>query len=137
MRYLGVDLGSKTMGISISDELGIIASNKGTIRFTSLDDAYELLYDEVRQYNNCEVVFGLPLNLDGSESDRSKLTREFANNFSSKYNIPVHYQDERLSTVEAERMLIDNNFSRKKRKKVIDSIASVIILESFLNKKRG
>lgn len=135
MRYLGLDYGSRTLGVSVSDELGIIASNIKTIRYESEEKLFEELSLIINEYDIKEFVLGLPLNLNGTESVRSALTREFGNRLEKKFNIKVNYQDERFTTTEAERLLIQNNTSRLKRKKVIDSIAAVLILQTFLDRK--
>ncbi len=137
MRYLGLDYGNKTLGVSVSDETALIASNVKTIRYNNKDELIRELTKVISEYKVDELVLGLPLNLNGTESDRSRLTKEFGCELEKVFNMKVNYQDERLSTTEAEKMLINNKTRRKNRKKVIDSIAAVIILESFLDKIRG
>lgn len=130
-----MDYGSKTLGLSISDFTGMLAGPYKTLRYDNLD---ELLL-EVKEIINEEkieaIVLGNPLNLDGSLSDRSKETFIFKERLEKMFNLDVFMQDERLSTVEAERLLISNNTRRKKRKKVIDKIAAVIILQAYLDRK--
>lgn len=135
MRYLGMDLGSKTLGLSISDKLGILANPYLLIRYDNYDELLEKVSKIILDEGVEAIVLGNPLNLDGSISDRTKETLVFKKKLEDMFNIKVYMQDERLSTVEAERMLISNNTSRKKRKKVIDKIAAVIILQSFLDRK--
>lgn len=136
MRYLGLDLGSKTLGVAISDPLGIIASSVGIIRH---NEEYDRLIEEVRKIvlerGVDKIVLGLPKNMNNTIGPRGKLSQEFKEKLSSTLNIEVFLEDERLSTKEAENILIKNDTSRKKRKKVIDSMAAVIILQSFLDKK--
>ena len=136
MVYLGLDLGSKTLGISISDRTSTIATSLEVIRYTNYDELFSRL-DEIVYIKKVDAfVLGNPLNLDGSESTRSKLTLEFKSLLESRYPTKeVFMQDERLSTVEAERMLISNDTKRKKRKKVIDKIAATIILQAYLDKR--
>ena len=135
MIYLGLDLGSKTLGLSISDRTATIATSLDVIRYETEDELMRKLEDVV---NNCNVdafVLGNPKNLDGSLSKRSEITLEFRDKLISKFNKEVIMQDERLSTVEAERMLINNNTKRKNRKKVIDKIAATIILQAYLDRR--
>ena len=136
MRYLGLDLGTKTLGLSISDKTGLIATNYGVLRH---DNDYDLLIvllkDIIIKEGIDALVLGFPKNMDNSIGPRAQIALEFKEKLEKEFNIPVYMQDERLTTVQAENMLISNDTSRKKRKEVIDSIAAVIILESFLDGK--
>ena len=138
MVYLGLDLGSKTCGVSISDKTSTIASSVEVIRYNQIDELL-LCLDEIIYTRNVDaIVLGNPLNLDGSMSKRSEITLEFKKLLESRYPTKeVFMQDERLSTVEAERMLISNETRRKNRKKVIDKIAATIILQAFLDKRKN
>lgn len=135
MTYLGLDLGSKTCGIAISDRTGLIASSLEVIRYEDYDELINKLNNIVISRNVDAFVLGNPKNLDGSLSKRSEITLEFKKILEDKFKLDVIMQDERLSTVEAERMLISNDTKRKKRKKVIDKIAATIILQSFLDRR--
>lgn len=136
MRYLGLDLGTKTLGLSISDKTGIIATNYGVLKHNEeYDLLIELLKDIIDKEQVEAFVLGYPKNMDNSIGKRAEIALEFKDKLEKAYNIPVYMQDERLSTVQAENMLISNDTSRKKRKKVIDSVAAVIILQSFLDGK--
>lgn len=135
MTYLGLDLGSKTCGIAISDRTGLIASSLEVIRYENYDELINKLNNIVISRNVDAFVLGNPKNLDGSLSKRSEITLEFKKILEDKFKLDVIMQDERLSTVEAERMLISNDTKRKKRKKVIDKIAATIILQSFLDRR--
>jgi len=137
MIYLGLDLGSKTLGLSISDKTATIASTLDVIRYNNEDELFNKLDVIVNKYNIDEFVLGNPLNLDGSLSKRSEITLEFKDKLINRYNKKVNMQDERLSTVEAENLLISNNTKRKNRKKVIDKIAASIILDSFLSRRKN
>ncbi len=137
MIYLGLDLGSKTLGLSVSDRTGTIASSLEVIRYNSEEELFNRLDNVVKEKNVDSFVLGNPKNLDGSLSKRSEITLEFKDKLVNRYNKEVIMQDERLSTVEAERMLIDNNTKRKNRKKVIDKIASTIILQSYLDRRNN
>lgn len=135
MTYLGLDLGSKTCGIAISDRTGLIASSLEVIRYDDYDELVNKLNNIVISRNVDAFVLGNPKNLDGSLSKRSEITLEFKKMLEDRFKLNVIMQDERLSTVEAERMLISNDTKRKNRKKVIDKIAATIILQSYLDRR--
>ena len=135
MTYLGLDLGSKTCGVSISDRTGLIASSLEVIRYESNDELISRLRSIIEEKKVDAIVLGNPKNLDGSLSKRSEITLEFKDALEGEFGLQVFMQDERLSTVEAERMLISNNTKRKNRKKVIDKIAATIILQSYLDRR--
>ncbi len=135
MIYLGLDLGSKTLGVAISDRTGIIASSLDVIRYSNYEELLDELEKIVILRKVDAFVLGNPLNLDGSISKRSEITFEFKKLLEERFNKEVYLQDERLSTVEAERMLISNDTKRKNRKKVIDKIAATIILQGFLDRR--
>ena len=135
MTYLGLDLGSKTCGIAISDRTGLIASSLEVIRYDDYDELVNKLNNIVISRNVDAVVLGNPKNLDGSLSKRSEITLEFKKILEDRFKLNVIMQDEILSTVEAERMLISNDTKRKNRKKVIDKIAATIILQSYLDRR--
>ena len=137
MTYLGLDLGSKTCGIAISDITGLIATSLEVIRYNDYDELINKLNNIVISRNVDAFVLGNPKNLDGSLSKRSEITLEFKDLLLKKFNMEVIMQDERLSTVEAERMLISNNTKRKNRKQVIDKIAATIILQSYLDRRNN
>lgn len=137
MTYLGLDLGSKTCGIAISDRTGLIATSLEVIRYNDYDELINKLNNIVISRNVDAFVLGNPKNLDGSLSKRSEITLEFRDILLNKFNMEVIMQDERLSTIEAERMLISNNTKRKNRKKVIDKIAATIILQSYLDRRNN
>ena len=136
MIYLGLDLGSKTLGVSISDRTSTIASSLEVIRYNDMENLLNRLDEIVILKKVDAFILGNPLNLDGSVSKRSEETLEFKKILESRYpNKEVILQDERLSTVEAENLLISNNTRRKNRKKVIDKIAATIILQAYLDKR--
>lgn len=136
MRYLGLDLGSKTLGMALSDEKGIIAMSYQIIRH---NEEYERLVEEVKKVvldkKIDKIVLGFPKNMDNSVGYKGELSIEFKKRLESKLNIEVILQDERLTTRQVENVLIQNDTSRKKRKKVIDSLAAVVILQSYLDRK--
>jgi len=136
MRYLGLDLGSKTLGISISDASGLIASSYTIIRH---DEEYEKLIGEIKKIIDekkvDKIVLGLPKNMNGTIGPKGELSYKFKKMLEDNTGLEVFLEDERLSTKEANNLLIRNDTSRKKRKKVIDSMAATIILQSYLDKK--
>lgn len=134
MRYLGLDYGSKTLGVSISDETSLIASTLKTINYKKDEELLKELEKIIKEYNVKEIILGLPLNMNGTNSVRGAETFEFKRKIEKYLKVKVHLQDERLSTVEAENLLILGNVRRKNRKKVIDAIAAVIILQTFLDR---
>ena len=139
MRYLGLDLGTRTLGISVSDTTKTIASALKTIRFNEND--YESLIPELEklidEYQISKIVLGLPKNMNNSLGERSLTTIEFQKLLINKLNIEVILQDERLTTVEATNYMLEADISRKKRKKKIDSLAANIILQTYLDKEKG
>ena len=137
MRYLGLDYGAKTLGVSISDETGTIASTLKTIRYSDDSELLLELDKIIKEFNIKEVVLGLPLNMNGTTSVRGAETYSFKTKIEKNLKVKVHLQDERLSTVEAEKVLIGSHVRRNNRKKVIDSMAAVIILQTFLDKGSG
>ena len=138
MRYLGLDLGTRTLGIAISDKTGFIASTLKTIRFENDND---VLLEEIKKIVVDEkidgIVLGLPRNMNYSIGERGDVTIQFQKKLEKYLNMKVDLQDERLSTKEATNYLLEADLSRKKRKKHVDSLAAVIILQTYLDKKKG
>lgn len=139
MKYLGLDLGTRTVGIAISDLTKTIATSYTTIRFE--ENNYESILPQIKEIVINEkiekIILGLPKNMNNSIGDRALTTMNFKKNLSQYLNIEVILQDERLSTVEANHYLLDADLSRKKRKKKIDSVAANIILQTYLDKEKG
>ena len=136
MRTMGLDVGSKNIGVAISDELGITGQSVATLRRSSLRADLAALRALIGQHAVSRAVVGLPLNMDGSEGPMAQASREFGNALSKDAGIPVEYWDERLSTVAAERVLLEADVSRRKRREVVDSIAAAIILPGWLDAHR-
>ena len=136
-RYLGLDLGTKTLGISISDTTHTIATALKTIRFNENDYPLNELESIINEYNISKIVLGLPKNMNNTMGDRCETTINFKEKLINLFNIEVVLQDERLTTVEATNYMLEANLSRKKRKKKIDSLAANIILQTYLDKERG
>ena len=131
---LGLDVGSKTIGIAVSDTTWIIASARQTIwRGKFRDDAAELLAI-AEQLKACGFIVGLPLNMDGSQGPRAQSTRAFVRNLAALTPLPIDVWDERLSTAAAERVLLEADTSRKRRAEVIDKTAAAYILQGALDR---
>lgn len=137
MRYLGLDLGSRTLGVAISDKTGLIASSLEVIRH---EEEYDRLLDEVKnlvsELGVEAVVLGFPKNMNNTIGPKGELSLEFKEKLEKILSIPVYLQDERLSTKSALDTLIKGDVSRKNRKKVVDSVAATIILQSFLDRRK-
>lgn len=129
-----MDLGTKTLGLATSDKLGIIASPYKLIRFNDINLLIEELLEIILKEKIEVLVLGYPKNMDNSLGFAVKRTMDFKELLQSKCNLPFHLIDERLSTVEAENMLIEANVSRKKRKNIIDEVSASIILDTYLRK---
>ena len=136
MRYLGLDLGSRTLGVAVSDKTGIIASNVKTIHHNEdYDDLVQDVCDLVREYEVDAIVLGFPKNMNDTIGPKGELSIDFKGKLESVLEIPIYLQDERLSTKSATDMLISGNVSRKKRKGVVDSVAATIILQTYLDRR--
>lgn len=139
MRYLGLDLGSKTLGISISDTTNTIASVYTTLRFSednNLDTLDEL--KKIIEDNNITIlVLGLPKNMNNTLGPRALITLEYKEKLEQELNIEVILYDERLTSVISNNVLIDADISRKKRKKKVDGMAAVIILQGYLDRRNN
>ncbi|QHA01895.1 Holliday junction resolvase RuvX [Dehalobacter restrictus] len=132
---MGLDLGEKTIGVAMSDPLGITAQGVEVIRRTKKEKEREELARLIREYEVDEIVLGYPKNMNGTLGERAKLTEVFAEELREGYLLPVKLWDERLSTIGAQRALLEADLSRAKRKKVIDKMAAVFILQGYLNSK--
>jgi putative Holliday junction resolvase len=137
-RLLGLDLGSKTIGLAISDSGLVVASPLDTIRRQRFTADATALIALIAERGVGGLVLGLPKNMDGSEGPRAQSTRQFATNLLEKIDIPIALWDERLSTAEVERVLIDEaDMTRKRRGQVIDKMAAGVILQGFLDYLRN
>ena len=134
-RKMGLDLGDVNIGIAFSDPLGMFASGFINYRRQSLEQDLQYIADLVKEKDVDTIVVGLPKNMDGTDGVRVEFTYKFCDNLKNYVTVPIVYQDERLSTVSAEKMLISADVSREKRKKVIDKVAASIILRNYLDKK--
>ncbi len=135
MRKLALDVGDVRIGLALSDITGIIASGYETYTRKGVPQDYEYIRDFIIKNSVDGVVLGLPVNMDGSEGPRVRITRQFGEELKEFIpNIPMTFLDERLTTVQAERMLIDGGVRREKRKKVIDKVAATLILQAYLDR---
>jgi putative Holliday junction resolvase len=135
-RLIGIDVGSKTLGLALSDATRSIASGLVTLRRSRLADDLRQLLDLIEKHGVGGFVVGLPLNLDGSEGPRAQATRAFARNLAKATPLPVLYWDERLTTVAAERALLEADLSRRRRAEVVDKVAATLILQGALDRMR-
>ena len=139
MRYLGLDLGSKTLGIAISDRTNTIASIYKTIFFK--EDDYNSLIPEliniVKEEDISVIVLGFPKNMDNTIGTRAEITLEFKKKLEDSIGIKVELMDERLTSVIANNVLIGADVSRRKRKKKVDGMAALLILQSYIDRKRN
>ena len=137
MKYLGLDLGSRTLGLAISDALGMFARAYDTLRFE--DDDYDYAINET--INICkkeginEIVLGNPKHMNGDEGIRSQISYDFKKKIEEKSDIKVHLLDERLTTVRVDKAMLMGNMSRQKRHQKKDEMAAVVILQDFLDSK--
>lgn len=133
---MGLDLGTKTIGVAVADELGITAQGLPTLRRSGLRRDLEGLRAVVNAYQVTHAVIGLPLNMDGSEGPRAKDARAFAARLQQELEISTELWDERLTTVAAQRALLEADVSRKRRREVVDQVAATLILQGWLDAKR-
>lgn len=132
-RLLGLDLGSKTIGIALSDVLRTVATPMETIKRVKFTKDAERLLTIIAEQKIGGLVLGLPKNMDGSEGRRCQSTRQFAKNMEEKIDIPICFWDERLSTVAVTRTLIEADTSRKRRSELVDKLAAAYILQGVLD----
>lgn len=138
MRTMGLDVGSKTIGVAISDALGWTAQGIETVKINEAIGEFglERLGELIKQYEVSHIVVGYPKNMNNSIGPRAEASERFAAMLEEAYSIPVVLWDERLTTMAAEKMLISADVSRKNRKKVIDKMAAVMILQGYLDFKK-
>ncbi len=135
MKYLGLDLGTKRLGLAISDQLGMIAIPYKVISYNEINELIPQINDIINQERIGKIILGLPKNMNNTMGSSALMAIEFKNLLIEKTNLEVIMIDERLSTVEANNYLIDGDYRRNKRKKIIDAIAASIILDSYLRRK--
>ncbi len=137
MRYLGLDLGTKTIGLALSDQTGLIASSYAILRHDNHpQECMDQLLEVIAKEEVGILVLGYPKNMNNTLGPRAEATLEFKKLLEQQTKLPVELEDERLTTKVAEQTLIEANTRRKKRKQVIDAVAATIILQSYLDKRR-
>lgn len=134
MRKMGLDLGERNIGVALSDSLALTAQPLKVIKRSA--EEFAELAEIIRDYEVSEIVVGYPKNMNGTLGERAHAAEEFARLLERKFRIPVKLWDERLSTVAAERSLLEADLSRAKRKKVIDKMAAVFILQGYLDSQK-
>ena len=137
MRTMGLDLGSKTLGVAVSDAMGWTAQGIETIKINEAtkDFGIKRLGEIIQEHEVSKIVLGFPKNMNGTIGPRGQASQDFAVYLEKKFNLPVFLWDERLTTMAAERVLLEADVSRSKRKKVIDKMAAVMILQGFLDRQ--
>ena len=136
MRTMGLDIGSHTIGVAISDELGITAQGIKTIKRKSKEEDFKEINAIIGQFEINKIVVGLPKNMDGTLGKQAEIVFQWIKTCKDKTHLPMVTWDERLSTVGASKVLLEADLSRSKRKKVIDKLAAVLILQGYLDKHR-
>lgn len=136
MRVLGLDIGDRRVGIAVSDETGTIAGPHGvyTRRYAPEDAAY--LAQLAQDVGSTAIVAGLPLNMDGTEGEQARKTRELAEAVAERSGLPLHYVDERLTSVEADRAMVEGGLSRRRRRGHRDALSAVLLLQEWLGSQR-
>jgi putative Holliday junction resolvase len=134
-RLMGLDVGSVTVGVAVSDLLGFTAQPVETIRIneSKSDYGFERLAELVKLYQPAKIVLGLPKHMNNDEGVRAQASRRYGDLLFEKFNLPVDYQDERLTTVQAEKILIQGRMRRENRKQHVDKLAAVLILQNYLD----
>jgi putative Holliday junction resolvase len=133
MKVLGLDIGEKRIGIAISDELGYTAQGMRILTRSNADDGIEAITEIIKETEASEVVVGLPKNMDGSLGEAAQKILSFVTKMEESISVPVILWDERWTTAEAIRLLVDADVSRTKRRKVVDKLAAVLILQGYLD----
>ncbi|MGG0657601.1 Holliday junction resolvase RuvX [Rummeliibacillus pycnus] len=138
MRIMGLDVGSKTVGVAVSDALGWTAQGIETVKIDEENEEFgiERIRELVQQYGVTEFVVGFPKNMNNTIGPRGEASQAYAKLLEDTFSLPVTLWDERLTTMAAERLLIEADVRRKNRKKVIDKMAAVMILQGFLDRKQ-
>ncbi len=135
-RILSLDFGSKTIGLAVSDPLGITAQGLPTLRRKNKRTDFGTLADLIRRYEIAEIVLGLPLHMSGRAGIQAERAQLFAEDLRKHFGLPVHLWDERLTSAEANRVLRESEMSIRRRGEVVDRLAAVLILQSFLESRR-
>ncbi len=134
MRYIGLDVGDRTIGIAVSDPLGYTAQGITTVRRKSLEQDLQNLKEIFSDYTIEAIVVGLPKNMNGTIGPQAEKVMAFGEALKEEFGLEIVYWDERLTTMAAHRVMIEADFSRKKRKTLVDKIAATYILQGYLDK---
>ncbi|QSO52614.1 Holliday junction resolvase RuvX [Alicyclobacillus curvatus] len=132
-RILAIDYGTVRIGLALSDPSGFLAQSLDVLKRRSDDDAIMRIAEIAREREASEMVVGLPLNMNGSEGEKADICRAFAAKLEERTGLPVHLFDERLTTVAAQRTLIEQDVRRSKRKQVVDAVAATVLLQTYLD----
>ncbi len=132
---MGLDIGDKTIGVAVSDPMLITAQGLKTIKRENIKKDIDEIINLIREYNITKIVIGLPKNMNNTIGPQGEKVLSFVDKLKEKVDVEIHLQDERLTTVAAEKTLIEGNMSRKKRKKVIDMVAATYILQTYLDRR--
>lgn len=136
-RVLGLDVGSRRIGLAISDPLGITAQGLETLQRQNKRLDFAQLEQVIREYEVAEIVVGLPLRMTGAEGTQAEKMQAFAEEIRRRFRLPVHLWDERLTSVQANRLLRETDMSIKRRGQVVDQMAAVLILQSWMDARAG
>ena len=136
-RILAIDFGARNMGLAVTDPLGVTAQGLPTYRRSNKKTDFDYLRRLLRQYGIAEIVMGLPLRMSGDEGIQAEKVHAFADELRARFKLPVHLFDERLTSVEANRVLRETEMSGRRRAGVVDQLAAVLILQSFLEFRRA
>lgn len=137
MRLMGLDVGTKYIGVAVSDELGMIAQGRERVLRETDEKAVDRIKDIAGEYDVEKVIVGYPVNMDGSVGERARDSRDFASLIENRAGLSVELWDERLSTKEAEEAMIEGGASRRRRKDKVDKLAAQIILQGYLDRKNA
>lgn len=136
MKIMSLDVGTKRIGVAMSDEMLLTAQGLDSIERTDLKSDLDRIDGLAKEHSVTEIIVGLPLNMDGSYSAKTKEVIEFLDNLIKATNVPVKTWDERLTSVQAERTLLEADLSRAKRRRLSDKLAAQFILQSYLDSKK-
>lgn len=136
MRILSIDYGERRTGLAITDELGITAQGLDTIIAASEEDAFKKVVEIVRKYGVGKILIGLPLNMNGSESDKSKKVRVFGEALEQETSLPVIYWDERMTTMQAKRVMAETETKTFGKKHLVDRISATLMLQEYMKTSR-
>jgi len=134
-RILSIDYGTRRIGLAVTDELGLTAQGLPTLHRSNKRNDFDHLRRTIKQYGVGEIVLGLPLRMSGEAGTQSEKVKEFADELRARFKLPVHLFDERLTSVEANRVLDETAMSGQRRKEVVDRLAAVLILQAFLQSR--